>query len=69
MATNRVANGMRRTIVITITLSTLVLAGCLDDRYLARRDSVTLGVGNSVASNKATHTIHPWPKNVKNAKS
>lgn len=41
-------------------LLSLPLAGCRDD-YLDRRDSVTLGVGDAVATNAAAQTIDPWP--------
>lgn len=37
----------------------LLVAGCED--YLERRDTVTLGVGDSIAVNKATQTINRWP--------
>jgi hypothetical protein len=37
-----------------------------DEDYLARRDSITPGVGNAVAHNKAVHTIDPWPRYVGN---
>jgi hypothetical protein len=29
--------------------------------YLGHGDSVTLGAGDAVATNKVTHTIDPWP--------
>jgi hypothetical protein len=38
------------------------------DDYRARRDSITLGHGNSVAHNIAVQTIDPWPKNVGNTR-
>jgi hypothetical protein len=37
----------------------LVLAGC--DEYLDRRDTLTYGVGDSVAVNRSTQTIERWP--------
>jgi hypothetical protein len=37
----------------------VLLSGC--DDYLERRDTITLGVGDSVAVNKATQTINRWP--------
>lgn len=37
----------------------LATAGCED--YLDRRDTMTLGVGDAVAVNKATQTINRWP--------
>lgn len=38
----------------------LFAAGC--DDYLERRDTITLGVGDSVSVNKATQTINRWPR-------
>jgi len=42
--------------------------GWADEEYLARRDSITVGLGNSVAHNRAVHTIDPWPRYVGNDK-
>src|SRR5262249_43077791 len=39
-----------------------------DEDYFARRDSITAGFGNSVAHNRAVHTINPWPPYVGNAR-
>ena len=36
-----------------------LLCGC--EPYRARRDSITMGLGNSVAHNIAVQTIDPWP--------
>ncbi|HMN38578.1 MAG TPA: hypothetical protein PKD49_12840 [Hyphomicrobium sp.] len=36
-----------------------LLVGC--DDYLERRDTITLGVGDASAVNKATQTINRWP--------
>jgi hypothetical protein len=36
------------------------VAGC--DEYLDRRETVTLGVGDSIAINKATQSIRRWPE-------
>jgi len=38
----------------------VLLSGC--DDYLERRDTITLGVGDSVAVNKSTQTINRWPE-------
>ena len=35
-------------------------AGC-QDRYLARRDTLTLGSGEAVHANMAKQVIDPWP--------
>ena len=39
-----------------------------DDKYRARRDSITPELGNSVAHNIAVQTIDPWPPNVRNSR-
>jgi hypothetical protein len=47
------------------------LGGCYEDdryRYLAHSDTVTMGAGDAVAVNKATHTIDPWPPESRNAR-
>ena len=36
------------------------------DQYFARRDSIALGLGNAMHSNRAIHTIDPWPWYSKN---
>jgi len=38
----------------------LVISGGCDD-YLDRRETVTLGVGDSIEVNKATQSINRWP--------
>src|SRR5262245_23101256 len=58
-------------LVTRIALALLLLAGAggasaSDDEYLARRDSITPGVGNAAAHNRAVHTIDPWPRYVGN---
>jgi hypothetical protein len=65
-SSNKVSVGIFALIsVLAVTQGTnSVLAW--DDQYLARRDSITDGVGNSVASNIAIHTIDPWPPYVAN---
>jgi hypothetical protein len=37
------------------------LGGC-NDLYTDRRDSIALAAGDSVASNKLTHMVDPWPR-------
>jgi hypothetical protein len=34
-------------------------------QYLSRRDTIALGAGDSMASNRAIHTIDPWPSYAK----
>ena len=36
------------------------LAGCSDDAYLDRRETVALHAGDAMATNRVTHTIDPW---------
>lgn len=51
---------LRRTIALLLIAGAGALtAGCED--YLERRDTITLGVGDAVAVNKATQTISRWP--------
>jgi hypothetical protein len=54
--------------VAALGCATIGLAACYDqDRYLylGHGDTVTLGAGDAVATNKATHTIDPWPPHSK----
>ena len=59
-------------VITRMALSLLLLAGVgaggasADEEYLARRDSITPGVGNAAAHNRAVHTINPWPRYVGN---
>lgn len=43
------------TLVAGITLS-----GC-SDIYYDRRDTISLGAGDAIASNRDTHMVDPWP--------
>ena len=38
------------------------------DQYFARRDSIALGLGDSMHSNRVIHTIDPWPRHAKDDK-
>ena len=40
--------------------------GWCGEEYLARRDSITRGLGDAPAHNIAVHTIDPWPRGVRN---
>jgi hypothetical protein len=57
-------------VITRMALPLLLLAGAgrasADEEYLARRDSITPGVGNAAAHNRAVHTINPWPRYVGN---
>ncbi len=48
-------------IAAVICAPVLVLQGCYDDSYYSRRDTVSLGAGDAIATNAATQTIDPWP--------
>jgi hypothetical protein len=47
-----------KAIVVAMVLGT-TLAGC-SEIYFDRRETVSLGAGDAVASNKVVHTIDPW---------
>jgi hypothetical protein len=42
-----------------VSLLGVTLGGC-NDLYYARRDTMSLVSGESMAANRATHTIDPW---------
>ena len=48
-----------RAIAAIVVLGTAV-AGC-SDIYYDRRDTISLGTGDAIATNKVTQTIDPWP--------
>lgn len=43
----------------------LALAAC-DNQYFERKDTLTLGVGDAVASNNAVQVQDPWPRRSQN---
>ena len=50
----------------------LLLGGCYGlaghdevDRYFQRSDTITMSAGDAKQVNAVTHTIHPWPQNVR----
>jgi len=49
-----------------IAAPAFLLAGCYDDDYYSRRDTITLGAGDAQAVNAATHTVDPWPEHSRN---
>jgi hypothetical protein len=51
-------NNLRGAILALAAAS--ALTGCTD-MYLDRRDTVSFGAGDAVATNKVTHMINPWP--------
>jgi len=54
----RPSNNLRRTLALATLLA--ALAGCSE--YLDRRETISLGGGNSVATNKVTQMVDPWPR-------
>ena len=61
--TDTQASGFRRAALSGAFAGGLALAvglsGC--NQYLDESDKIAMGVGDSVAANKAIHTINPWP--------
>ena len=63
----RVIRRQRPAVIISsCLLAAAVGAGCSSDQvheYRAQSDRVTAGAGDAMASNRAVHTIDPWPYN------
>ncbi|MCX7898668.1 MAG: hypothetical protein N2444_01010, partial [Methylocystis sp.] len=47
-------------IAIAIVLPGMTLAAC-DNQYIERKDMLSLGAGDAVATNMAAHVHDPWP--------
>ncbi|MGZ5835553.1 MAG: hypothetical protein ACXWJ6_13875 [Xanthobacteraceae bacterium] len=56
---------MRRIAALVLVSASTALAGC-SDIYYDRRETVSSGAADAVASNMAVQTIDPWPPNVAN---
>ncbi len=54
----RPSNKMLRTLALAALLA--ALAGCSE--YLDRRETISLGGGNSVATNEVSQMVDPWPR-------
>ncbi|MGH6664598.1 MAG: hypothetical protein ACREB2_06800 [Pseudolabrys sp.] len=54
----RPSNNMLRALALATLL--VALAGCSE--YLDRRETISLGGGNSVATDKVTQMVDPWPR-------
>lgn len=54
----RPSNNMLRGFALAALFA--ALAGCSE--YLDRRETISLGGGNSVATNEATQMVDPWPR-------
>ena len=52
------SSNMLRTLALAALLA--ALAGCSE--YLDRRDTISLGGGDAVATNKVTQMVDPWPR-------
>ena len=48
-----------RTVCVLVVIATGV-AGC-SDMYFDHRESIALGAGDAIATNKVAQTIDPWP--------
>jgi hypothetical protein len=63
-------SGMKKSARLCLTAAAIIapamLSGCNEDDYLARRDTVSLGAGDAIATNAVTQTIDPWNRNAKN---
>jgi hypothetical protein len=57
--TKEITHGVMRTLAIS-TMLAAALAGC-SDLYYARRDTLVLSAGDSVAANAAEQMYDPWP--------
>jgi hypothetical protein len=58
--------GIRRHAKLALTIAAIatpaiLLQGCYEDEYLSRRDTVSLGAGDAIATDQVTHTVDPWP--------
>ena len=50
--------------VTSLLAAAVCVAGCSSDHiheYRAHSDRVTAGAGDAMASNRAVHTVDPWP--------
>ena len=54
----RPSSNMLRTLALAALLA--ALAGCSE--YLDRRDTISLGGGDAVATDKVTQMVDPWPR-------
>jgi hypothetical protein len=54
----RPSNSLLHRLALAALLATL--AGCSE--YLDRRDTISLGGGNAVASNNVAQMVDPWPR-------
>ena len=55
-----------KAVSLAIMLATVV-SGC-SDIYYDRRETVSLGAGDALATNRATHMVDPWPRHSLNTR-
>lgn len=54
-------SALRRAALVALATAPLAIGAGGCDEYLDRRETITLGVGDSVQTNKATQEIRRWP--------
>jgi hypothetical protein len=52
-------------VVCAAFVAGVALAGC-SDIYFDRRDTISLGADDAVATNRLTHMVDPWPRHSEN---
>ena len=53
-----------KSLAAVVVIGTAV-AGC-SDIYFDRRETISLGAGDGIATNKVTQTVDPWPRHSAN---
>ena len=51
--------------MLSVVVIGAAVAGC-SDIYYDRRETISLGAGDAIATNKVTQTIDPWPRDSMN---
>src|SRR6185312_13878411 len=54
----RPLNNVTRVLVLVYVFAAL----CSCSEYLDRRDTISLGAGNAIATDKVTQMVDPWPR-------
>jgi hypothetical protein len=65
MATTHASRLLRSGLAGLLAMSAFIVAGCSEhdlETYLGHNDTVTVGAGNSSASNRVTHATDVWPQ-------
>ncbi len=50
----------------SLILACGLLGGCFDESHYTHSDFISHVAGDAIATNAATHTVNPWPKEAKN---